>query len=40
VLEAGRLLGIMSIGDVVKSVIAEKDDISDQLSNYNSGRYM
>ncbi len=40
VLEAGRLLGIISIGDVVKSMIAEKNYIIDQLSDCNGGRYM
>ena len=40
VLEAGRLLGIISIGDVVKSLIAERDYIIDQLSSYNGGRTM
>jgi len=40
VFEAGRLLGIISIGDVVKSVIAEKEYLIDQLSNYNNGRCM
>lgn len=34
VLEEGRLAGILSIGDVVKAVISEKQFIIEQLENY------
>ena len=37
VLERGKLIGMVSIGDVVKAVISEKDLLIDQLSNYISG---
>ena len=36
VLEEGQLLGILSIGDVVKAVISEKDFLIEQLANYIS----
>ncbi len=36
VLDAGRLAGILSIGDVVKAVISEKQFIIEQLENYIS----
>lgn len=34
VLEAGRLVGVLSIGDVVKGIIDEKQFIIEQLENY------
>ena len=37
VLENGKLIGMISIGDIVKAVISEKDLLIDQLSNYISG---
>jgi CBS domain-containing protein len=37
VLENGKLIGMVSIGDIVKAVISEKDLLIDQLSNYISG---
>ena len=36
VLEEGKLAGLLSIGDVVKAVISEKDFIIEQLANYIS----
>jgi CBS domain-containing protein len=36
VLEEGQLAGILSIGDVVKAVISEKDFLIEQLANYIS----
>lgn len=37
VLDGDRLLGMISIGDVVKDVISEKEFIIDQLTRYISG---
>ena len=37
VLDRGKLIGMVSIGDVVKAVISEKDLLIDQLTNYISG---
>lgn len=34
VFEEGRFIGIISIGDVVKAIIAEKQALIDQLSGY------
>jgi CBS domain-containing protein len=38
VLEGADLVGIISIGDVVKELIADKDFVIDQLERYISGR--
>lgn len=37
VLDNGKLIGMISIGDVVKAVIGEKEFIIDQLINYITG---
>jgi CBS domain-containing protein len=38
VLEDERLVGVISIGDVVKAIIAEQEFLIEQLQNYISGR--
>jgi CBS domain-containing protein len=40
VCDEGRFIGLVSIGDVVKSIISEKEDLIAQLSNYIAGKYM
>lgn len=37
VVESGRILGMISIGDVVKSLIAEREQTIQQLTNYITG---
>lgn len=37
VVDDGRLVGIISIGDLVKSLISERDDLIQQLENYITG---
>ena len=37
VLDSGRLIGIISIGDLVKTIIAEQQFIIEQLEHYISG---
>ena len=39
VLEEERLVGVISIGDVVKAIIAEQEFMIEQLQNYITGRY-
>ncbi len=40
VFEHGRFAGIVSIGDIVKSIIEDKDTLIEQLNNYISGKYV
>jgi CBS domain-containing protein len=40
VCDEGKLMGLISIGDAVKSSISEKDALIEQLSNYIAGKYM
>ncbi|MCE5280902.1 MAG: CBS domain-containing protein [Deltaproteobacteria bacterium] len=39
VFEGNKFLGLVSIGDVVKATISEKDMLIEHLSNYISGNY-
>ncbi len=39
VFEGSKFMGLISIGDAVKSAISEKDVLINQLSNYIAGRY-
>jgi CBS domain-containing protein len=39
VFDGTKFMGLVSIGDVVKSTISEKDVLINQLSNYISGKY-
>jgi CBS domain-containing protein len=40
VFDGNTFVGIISIGDVVKSIIAEQESLIEQLSNYISGKYV
>jgi len=40
VFDQGKFVGLISIGDVIKSIISEKEDLIEQLSNYIAGKYM
>jgi len=40
VCDEGRFAGLVSIGDVVKSIISEKETLINQLSDYIGGKYM
>lgn len=37
--DAGKFVGLISIGDVVKSTISQKDMLIDHLSDYIGGKY-
>jgi CBS domain-containing protein len=39
VMKDGKLHGIITIGDVVKAVIAEKEDVIEQLEHYITGTF-
>jgi len=39
VFDGDKFVGLISIGDVVKSTISEKDMLIDHLSNYIAGKY-
>ena len=39
VYEDDKYVGLISIGDVVKSIIAEQEMLIDHLSNYIAGKY-
>jgi CBS domain-containing protein len=38
VMENDKLIGVISIGDVVKAMISDREFIIEQLENYISGR--
>lgn len=40
VIENGKLVGLISIGDVVKAIIDDQETTITQLSNYITGTYM
>jgi len=39
VFEKDKFIGIVSIGDVVKSIISEQEMLIEQLSGYIAGKY-
>ena len=39
VFDNDKFVGVISIGDVVKSIIAEQETLIEQLSNYIAGKY-
>jgi CBS domain-containing protein len=39
IFDGPKFVGLISIGDVVKSTISQKDVLIDQLSNYIAGKY-
>lgn len=39
VIEAGRVIGVVSIGDLVRAVIAQQDEMINQLSTLIAGPY-
>jgi len=40
VFEREKFLGVISIGDVVKSIISEQETLIEHLSNYIAGKYV
>jgi CBS domain-containing protein len=40
VFDKDKFVGIISIGDIVKSIIAEREDVIEHLKNYIAGKYM
>lgn len=40
VCDGGKFAGLVSIGDVVKSIISEKETLISQLSDYIGGKYL
>jgi len=40
VVQDNKVIGVISIGDVVKSIISEKETLINQLSDYIGGKYM
>ncbi|MBP6941609.1 MAG: CBS domain-containing protein [Syntrophorhabdaceae bacterium] len=40
VFEGEKFLGVISIGDVVKSIISEQETLIEHLSNYIAGKYV
>jgi predicted transcriptional regulator len=40
VFDKDKFVGIVSVGDVVKSLISEQEKLIEQLSDYISGKYI
>lgn len=40
VFDGGKFVGIISIGDVIKSMLLERDSMIEHLSDYISGKYV
>lgn len=40
VFDKGTFVGLISIGDLVKSIISEQEKLIEELSNYISGKYV
>jgi signal-transduction protein with cAMP-binding, CBS, and nucleotidyltransferase domain len=40
VFDQGKFVGIISIGDVVKSIISHQEMLIEQLSSYIAGKYI
>ena len=40
VFEGDSFIGLLSIGDIVKSIIAEQETLIEHLSNYIAGKYI
>jgi CBS domain-containing protein len=40
VFDGGKFVGLISIGDVIKSMLLERDSMIEHLSDYISGKYV
>lgn len=40
VFDGGKFVGLISIGDVIKSIISEQEKLIEELSNYIAGKYV
>ncbi len=39
VFDKKKFIGLISIGDIMKSIVSEKDDVINHLSDYIAGKY-